>query len=180
MTPAVIVCLHILFAVFVLCSVVGALVAVLSSRVLRGVSGLAVCSVGLSGIFYFLGSPFIALMEILIYIGAVCITIVFAIMLAEPEETTAIEEREEHSRTAHEWTAAALLASLGLFAALAFIGTRHPWVVSGERTSDGSVRDMGIALLTTYSLAFELISLLLLAAILGALVIARAGRSSGP
>jgi NADH:ubiquinone oxidoreductase subunit 6 (subunit J) len=53
-------------------------------------------------------------------------------------------------------------------------GTAH-WP-TGE-AGDGSIQAVGVALLTTYSLAFELISLALLVAILGALAIARSGRS---
>jgi NADH-quinone oxidoreductase subunit J len=45
------------------------------------------------------------------------------------------------------------------------------------KANGGSVKDMGVALLTTYSFAFELISLVLLVAILGALVVARYGRT---
>ena len=66
--------------------VFGALLAVFSARLIRSVCGLAVCCVGLAGLYYFLHSPFLALMEVLIYVGAVCVTIVFAVMLAEPEE----------------------------------------------------------------------------------------------
>ena len=42
--------------------------------------------IGLAGLYYFLNSPFLALMEILIYVGAVCVTIVFGVMLSEPDE----------------------------------------------------------------------------------------------
>ncbi len=75
-----------IFGLIVATTVIGALIAALSTRVIRGVCGLALCCLGLAGLYYFLRSPFLALMEILIYIGAVCITIVFAVMLAEPEE----------------------------------------------------------------------------------------------
>ena len=167
-----------IFVVFALCAVLGAVIAVFSSRVIRGVSGLAICSVGLSGLFYFLGSPFVALMEILIYIGAVCVTIAFAIMLAEPEETLADEKRDEHRPGAMGWTALGLAAATILFAALVLLGTRHPWATTPQQVNDGSVRELGIALLTTYSFAFEAISLVLLVAILGALAIARAGRKT--
>ena len=166
------------FGTFLLCIVVGAMIAVFSSRVIRGVAGLAICSVGLSGMFYFLGSPFIAMMEILIYIGAVCVTIAFAIMLAEPEETLAEEERDRTRPGALGWSVIGLLAGLGLFAGLAFLGAHHEWIAPVLRVSDGSVEALGIALLTTYSFAFEAISLVLLIAILGALAIARAGRRS--
>jgi NADH-quinone oxidoreductase subunit J len=46
-----------------------------------------------------------------------------------------------------------------------------------DRLNDGSVKSIGVSLLTTYSMAFELISLVLLVAILGALAIARTGRT---
>jgi len=168
--------LNVLFCLFGLFAVLGAGVAVFSSRVLRGVSGLAICSVGLSGFYYFLGSPFIALMEILIYIGAVCVTIAFAIMLAEPEETLAAERRDEHRPGAMWWTALGLLGGLGVFAGVWRLGVRHAWVAPAEPLPHDSVAALGLAFLTTYSLAFELISLLLLVAILGALAIARGGR----
>ena len=56
-------------------------------------------------------------------------------------------------------------------------GQSGPAQAAPEREADGSVRAIGISLLTTYSLPFELISLVLLVAILGALVIAHGGRS---
>ncbi len=71
--------------------VFGAVLAVTSARLIRSVCGLAVYCFGLSGLYYFLHSPFLALMEILIYVGAVCVTIVFAIMLAEPDEPARTE-----------------------------------------------------------------------------------------
>ena len=54
---------------------------------------------------------------------------------------------------------------------------RVAWPAPAAPAGDGSVQAIGVALLTTYSLPFELISLVLLVAILGALAIARGGRS---
>lgn len=148
---------------------IGALIAVLSTRLIRGVCGLAICCLGLAGLYYFLHSPFLALMEILIYVGAVCVTIVFAIMLAEPDEPA-------NSRgQSLLWSGVALLITVALFVGLARLGTQGPWVQ--VNSGDGSLQAIGRALLTTYSLPFELISLALLVAILGALAIARTGRS---
>ena len=55
--------------------------------------------------------------------------------------------------------------------------SQEKWLPVVNRLNDGSVKAIGISLLTTYSLAFELISLALLVAILGALVIARPGKT---
>jgi NADH-quinone oxidoreductase subunit J len=163
----------ILAAAFVVCLATlafGALLAVFSARLIRSVCGLAICSLGLAGLYYFLHSPFLALMEILIYIGAVCVTIVFAIMLAEPDEPAP-------DPLVRKW----LWGSLGvgvagaIFCGLGWLGTHGAWPVSNA--DDGTIHALGRALLTTYSLAFELISLALLVAILGALAVARTGRT---
>lgn len=163
-------------AVFVLCLLtmaIGAGIAVFSSRLIRGVCGLAICCIGLAGLYYFLHSPFLALMEILIYVGAVCVTIVFAVMLAEPDEPA----RTEKSGSTVFWGGLALLVAGAVFGGLAWLSTHQQWTAPTDLLNDGSVAAIGRALLTTYSMAFELISLALLVAILGALAIARTGRT---
>src|SRR5499427_3201786 len=108
-------------AIFVMClstMVAGACLAVGSSRLIRSVCGLAICCIGLAGLYYFLHSPFLALMEILIYVGAVCVTIVFAIMLAEPNETP----RKEKSGSTLRWGGLALVIAAVTFWGLAVLG----------------------------------------------------------
>ena len=161
------------FIVCVLTTVLGGVLAVQSRRIIRGVCGLAICCFGLAGLYYFLRSPFLALMEILIYVGAVCVTIVFAVMLAEPDE----QLENAPSRFSLVWGGGAALVSLAVFAGIVCLGLGQQWVQSGDRTTDGSVAAIGRGLLTTYSMPFELISLVLLVAILGALAIARYGRT---
>ena len=150
----------------------GAGLAVTSARLIRSVFGLAVCCFGLAGLYFFLNSPFLALMEILIYVGAVCVTIVFAVMLAEPEEPARIEK----TGSILVWGGMASLIVLAIFSGLVWLGFHTNWTAPGDLVTDGSIAAIGRALLTTYSLAFELISLALLVAILGALAIARTGR----
>lgn len=162
-----------IFLLVVLTTVIGALVAVVSTRIIRSVCGLAICCIGLAGLYYFLHSPFLALMEILIYVGAVCVTIVFAVMLAEPDEPAQDKKRG----TAFLWGTLALLICAAIFWGLFRLSGQMDWTAPITRLSDGSVKAIGRSLLTTYSLAFELISLALLVAILGALAIARTGRT---
>jgi NADH:ubiquinone oxidoreductase subunit 6 (subunit J) len=64
----------------------GAVIAVNAQRLVRAVAGLAICFTGLAGVYYFLLSPFLAMMQLLIYVGAVSILIAFGIMMADPEE----------------------------------------------------------------------------------------------
>jgi NADH:ubiquinone oxidoreductase subunit 6 (subunit J) len=159
-----------IFAGFALLTICGAALAALARRPVRNVCGLALSFMGLAGLYYFLHSPFLALMQVLIYVGAICVVIMFALMLAEPHGEPD-GGRGEALRTA------AGLAVSGLFATglLLLIG-HSAWMPPALKSTAGTVKDLGRALLNRYGFAFELISLLLLLAILGALVVARSGR----
>lgn len=161
-----------LFLLFAATTAAGALIAVGSHRIIRSVCGLALACLGLAGLYYFLESPFLALMELLIYVGAVCVTIVFAVMLAEPDEP------KPESPRLQTWlgaTATGIVAA-ALFWSLARLGVCGDWPTLAVNRASGSVESIGVQLLTTYSMAFEVISLVLLVAILGAIAIARVGR----
>src|SRR5512139_4048427 len=152
-------------AIFLLCvatTIAGAVIAVFTARIIRSVCGLAMCCIGLAGLYYFLHSPFLALMEILIYVGAICVTIIFAVMLAEPDE----EPSRETRRQKWVWRGTALVVSGLVFWGVARLGLGHQWTAPARRITEGRVEDIGVALMTTYGLAFELISLVLLVAIL--------------
>lgn len=159
----------VVFIIMVAITLIGGLIACNSERLVRSVAGLIVCFVGVAGLYYFLNSPFVAMMQILIYVGAVAVTISFAIMLAAPEEQKKVGPSGPLVGP-FGFATAALLA--GGFSILAI---RTDWKVM-EKINDGSVKTIGIHLLTEYSMVFELISIVLLIAILGALVIARGGR----
>lgn len=150
----------------------GAVIAAVSRRLVYSVSGLALSFVGLAGLYVFLNSPFLALMQILIYVGAVCVVIMFALMLADADQKPAARP-------------CALLAGIASFlvtgllaAVLILLIGKTTWMAKAVPVNAGSVQDLGHALLGRFGLAFELISAVLLLAILGALVVARAGRGS--
>jgi NADH-quinone oxidoreductase subunit J len=155
---------------FLLVTVFGALMATCAKRTIRAVFGLVVCFVGIAGIYYFLNSPFVSLMQLMIYVGAVAITIAFAIMLAEPDEC-----RMQAKTPAFSGPFAVLLGACVTWAlAAASLGTE--WMVPAAVDNEGTVAQVGEALLTKYSMVFELVSIVLLIAILGSLVVARSGR----
>jgi NADH-quinone oxidoreductase subunit J len=162
-----------LFAGFAVTTLGGAVTAVLSRRVVRAVSGLALCFLGLSGIYYFLNSPFLALMQILIYVGAICVTIMFAVMLTDSHELAAGGRRPLRD-------AACLAVAGALGAGLILLLDPAGWLAGAEAAPDDTLPELGRALLYRYGFAFELISALLLLAILGALAVARSGRRLKP
>ena len=147
-------------------TLIGGLIACTSERLVRAVAGLIVCFIGVAGVYYFLNSPFVALMQVLIYVGAVAVTISFAIMLAAPEEHKKIGTSGPLTGPLGFATAALLTGGFSILA------IRTDWKVM-EKINDGSIKTLGIYLLTEYSMVFELISIVLLVAILGALVIAQ-------
>jgi len=152
-------------------TIAGGIIACNSERLVRAVAGLMICFIGVGALYYFLNSPFVAMMQVLIYVGAVAVTISFAIMLAAPEQSSQHSPLNALSGPFGFITAA--LVTVGI----ALIGLRTIWG-DEPKVNDGSVKIIGNQLLTDYSMVFELVSIVLLIAIIGALVIAREGRKS--
>ena len=159
------------FLAMIAITVFGALIATNSKRLIRSVSGLSLCFIGVAGLFYFLNSPFIAMMEMLIYVGAVCVAIIFALMLAEPKM------EDKPGKQSGIGSFFGFIAAGFIFMGVASISRGTNWVPAQIKDNDGSITQIGKALLTSYSMVFELISVVLLVAIIGALVLARTGRS---
>lgn len=159
----------VVFLAFVGLVVVGALIATHAHRLIRAISGLALCLLGVAGLYYFLQSPFLALMEILIYVGAVCVLIVFGVMLAEPKPEQSIGKQN-----AVAGVLGLVLAAM-LFWGLVRLAQVAPWQPL-PRTGNFTLQAVGASLLTNYSMVFELISIVLLVAIIGSVALARSGR----
>lgn len=159
------------FVLFLAVTLVGAVIAVGAKQLIHAVLGLVFCLAGVAGLYIYLGNPFIAMMQVLIYIGAVSISLVFAVMLARPPAVA----KEESLRFPAKLVTGLLV---GLFSAFVVGRTvlAHKWVPAEKIISNGSVAEVGKGLLTTNVLAFELISLVLLVAIVGSVVVAKKGR----
>ena len=156
------------FWITIALTVAGASIAVFPRNILYNVLGLALSLAGIAGLYLFLGSSFIAMMQLLIYVGAICIAIVFAIMLSRPLHL-------EVPKRAVPKVAWATIASTVFFVAMVSVAVKTDWLPSADRVSDvslWSVENIGHALLTRYELVFEVISLVLLVAIVGAVVTA--------
>lgn len=150
---------------------IGALIATTSRRMVRCVAGLALCFTGVAGAYYFLLSPFLAMMQMLIYVGAVAVLIGFAIMMAAPEKG------DMPGRQITRFSGPLGFALGGIvFAVFLVLAVKTEWQ-SFPRTAPADIMEMGRVFLTSHALAFELISLVLFMAIVGALVLARKGRN---
>lgn len=161
------------FFAFVAMALLGGIVAVGAKQLIHAVLGLVLSLAGVAGLYVYLGNHFIAAMQILIYVGAVSISMAFAVMLAR----TPHEEKLNPMRSAIKIASGALVG-LGSAYVVGRAVLAHAWVKAPEIVSQGTLQDIGEGLLTRYVLVFELISLVLLVAIAGAVVVAQRGRGT--
>jgi NADH-quinone oxidoreductase subunit J len=157
------------FWLMVLLTLLGALLAVIPPRITHNVLGLALSMFGVTGIYLYLGSQFVAMMQLLIYVGAICVTYIFAIMLSPPMEL------DQPKRPAMKVVTAAVVSVISFITMMQMI-IRFKWSPMADLTRDWSIKNLGQQLLTRYFLVFELISLLLAVAIIGAIMIAGIGQ----
>lgn len=121
---------------------------------------LSLLAVGV--LFFLLGAYFAAVLEVIIYVGAIMVLFVFVIMMLNQGRQTA--DRERNWLQPGMWIGPALLALL-LFGEMLYV------IVAGEAAVTGqtvSAKQVGVALYGAYLLAVELASLLLLAGLVGA------------
>jgi len=160
-----------LFYAFVALTFMGGFMAIRSKLLMHAVLGLAVSLFGVAGLYFYLGSPFLTMMQILIYVGAVCIIIVLGVMLGNTPDQLAIK-----NLTRGNLPLALLACTTGFVALFVATVSRTEFMKSTEHVGDMSIRFVGENLLFQYCLAFELISVILLTAIIGAIILARDGR----
>ena len=147
-------------------TIAGAIIAVSRRNVVHAVFGLAIALIGIALAFLALGSPFVAAMQVLIYIGGITVAMIFAVMLSAT--------RQEHDGEPVIRKVFAALAAIAFFAALAPLIISTDFGLTPEvDPADWSVQAIGRDLLDRFNVVFELLSVVLLLAIIGAIAIAR-------
>ncbi len=157
---------QIAFAFYALIILVGGGLAVTSRSLVRAMVGLVISLFGVAGLYLLLLAEFVALMQILIYVGAVSVLIFFAIML-----TRASADGGEAAGPGWRGILRAIPAFL-FPTTLLVIMLRNYGVTGADTPKNIPVSALGAGLLGPYTLPFELISVVLLAAIAGAVLLA--------
>ena len=123
----------------------------------------------LAALFVMLGAYFVAALQILLYAGAVLVLFLFVMMLLNLQPEALARMR------AFTLRAAGTVASLLLFWTLVNVLRSVPWAAGGPAAASGlgTVEAVGRLLFTTYLLPFELTSFIILAAIIGAVTLAK-------
>ena len=156
------------FAVLTIMMLGAALGVVLFSNIVYSAFLLGLVFVSMSGMYILLNAAFVAAAQILIYVGAVNVLILFGIML--------VNKREDFSPVQNAWLGKVATGAvcLGIFALLGTMVVATPWTIStATPIGDGAVVVIGKHFFTDYLLPFELASVLLLMALVGAIVLAR-------
>lgn len=149
--------------------IISAIVVVFSKNVMISAFSLLFTLFGIAGLYVLLNADFLAITQIMIYIGGILVLIIFGVMLTT--RISGIDVKSGSLGTVQK-VIAALLSGIFLLA-LVIIFTSTKWYLADIKPYDSTINDLGNEILTNYLLAFEAASILLLIAIIGAALIAR-------
>lgn len=155
------------FVILAIVTIVTALMVVTLKNIFHCALALILCLSSVAGIYILLGAEFLAAAQVLIYVGAVAILMIFAIMLTSHLSATKIKQTNENAPSA------ALICIIFAICAILLIGGTSVWRISDKMLPANNIMMIGKYLMTQYMLPFEVVSVLLLAAMIGAIVLAR-------
>ena len=146
----------------------GGILLITLTKVVHMVIALVFTFLGIAGIYLLLSAEFVAAVQILIYSGAITIVMLFGIMLTRHHG----EESEPEGRGS--WRNIILLLAIAGFAAAVYLGIYQLDIpVQPSDLHVENTKKIGIELFSTYVIPFEVTSVLLLVALVGAIVLAR-------
>ncbi len=164
------------FYAFAAASVIGSLLVVLQRNPVYSVLALIFAFFGLSGLYVLLEAPFVAVVQIIIYAGAIMVLFLFTVMLLNVPREDAAEWDRSHPlyrpMAVRIGGVLALLLALELGWALSRT-TGLSGAIGEERAAVSSVAELGKVLFTDYMFAFEVTSILIIVSMVGAVVLAR-------
>lgn len=167
----------VLFYICAAIAAVAALNVILQRRTMHAALSLVVCLAALAGIYFLLGAQFIGMIQLIIYAGAIMVLFLIVIMLLDPYHEVFL--RTENTL----WTVMAVALGGGLFTLLAVaIGRfRPPAAPPGQAGPAAELNTEALAtvLFQKYLLPFEAISILILVAVIGAVVLAKKRAGGG-
>jgi len=157
------------FVILAAVTLIAAIMALQAKELIYGAISLGISFIGIAGFFVFLDAPYLAMLQIAVYVGAIVVLILFTIMLVRREEADELVDRAERGEGAVGlWLAGLLAVSIAGVAAL--VGPSLP---NTPPTANLPVSSLGPVLATEYSVPLVILALLISAALLGALVLAK-------
>jgi len=164
-----------LFYTFAAVTVIGALMVVTQKNPVYSVLSLIAAFFGLAGLYVLLEAPFVAVAQIIIYAGAIMVLFLFTVMLLNAPREDAAEWDRSHPlyRPMAVRVGAVLALLLALELGWALSRTSGLTAAVNESSGDLTIATMGRVLFTDYMFAFEVTSILIIASMVGAVVLAK-------
>jgi NADH-quinone oxidoreductase subunit J len=156
----------VIFALLAFITLGAGVMVVTTQNLLRSALWLVLTFFGIAGIFVLLNAEFLAVVQVLVYIGAISTLIIFAIML-----TRRLMDPQQPKFNS-QWGVVGGFAAL-LFVVLAAIVTRVAWPVAAGDAPADAIQRLGADFVGAYTVPFEIASVLLVVAMIGAIIIAR-------
>lgn len=155
-----------------LAAIVGGVLLITLTKVVHMVIALVFTFLGIAGIYMLLSAEFVAIVQILIYSGAITIVMLFGIMLTKHQENDAPAKGG--------WGNFSLLAAIAGFAVAVYLGIYNLDIpVQPTALHEENTKQIGIELFSKYVIPFEVMSVLLLVALVGAIVLAKKDDEEG-
>jgi NADH-quinone oxidoreductase subunit J len=159
---------YLAYGLYVLLIAGGGLWAVLARNLVRAMFGLVVTFMGVAGMYLLMASPFLAFMQLLIYVGAIAVLLFFAIMLVKNTQSGEEMLLPGPGKALNALIAAA--APLLLFGPIIFMNAGN--IEQTALPTETPLAELGQGLLEYYVLPFEMISVVLLVAMAGGVLLA--------
>lgn len=159
-----------IFILLATLAIASALGTILSKNTVASALFLVLNMVALAGIYLLLKAQFLAVIQILVYAGAIMVLFLFVIMLLNVDDEKSVFSKFSFKYALGFFLGVIVLAQI-LYALAGATGTLPP--ITEEITAVGSVEAIGETLFTTYLFPFEVTAILLTAAVVGALLIAQ-------
>lgn len=157
---------QLVFYLFAALTVGSALVVVASRNIVHSAFALLFTFFGVAGLYVFLSADFLAATQVLIYVGGILVLILFGVML-----TRKVFDVKIFGGKGQVFPAAVGVAFI--FSLLAIVIVKTPWHLIGERPMEPTTAEIGKLLMTDFLLPFEVASVVLLAALVGAVILIR-------
>lgn len=161
--------LDIVFYLFAVIIIASAAVVVFSRNIMHSAFALLFTFFAVAGIYVLLNADFIAITQIMVYIGGILVLIIFGVMLTT--KVTGVDIKS--GPIGKVQLGFSILISVLVAIVLIVIYSNTQFVISTVDTPRSTIEPLGQALMTHYLLAFEVVAVLLLVALVGAALIAR-------
>jgi NADH-quinone oxidoreductase subunit J len=157
---------QIIFWAMTVCTLGGALGVVTSRNLFHSALYLILSFFGVTGYYILLSAGFLAVVQLFIYIGAISVLVLFAIMFSRRMMAAG------QSQANHQWWLALPIVLMLLITLLGMVGSVQ-WPVSDVEPQGDVVLQLGLAFLGSYLIPFEVVGVLLSVALIGAIILAR-------